>query len=370
MPMLNVGSLRGMGGMVASNRPAFKSAPWRGVWIVPWRFTKNVIPAQAATQATGPEREGRPRPRAANPWLRGIARYASLQLTRAGVSSTVTLAGRMTRQGNRPMVEASRHDAWQAGDRYEAYMGRWSRRIAPRFLDWLGALDGLDWLEVGCGTGALSAAILARCSPKGLISIDPSEGFVAAARAMVPDRRAEFRVGDAQALALDSASRDIVASALVLNFVPDKHKALAEMKRVVRTGGTVGFYVWDYPGGGIEFMRAFWNAATALDPRALSLTEDRRFPFCTPDGLADLMGGAGLTRVDCTPIEVPTVFRDFEDYWRPFTLGTGPAPGYCASLDPEARQLLKEKLHDSLPRREDGSIPFQARAWAIKAVVA
>ena len=157
------------------------------------------------------------------------------------------------------MAEASRHDAWQAGDRYEAYMGRWSRRIAPRFLDWLGAPQGLDWLEVGCGTGALSAAILERCNPKSLISIDPSEGFVATARATVPDQRAEFRVGDAQALAVETASRDVVASALVLNFVPDKPKALAEMKRVVRSGGTVGFYVWDYPGGGVEFMRAFWT---------------------------------------------------------------------------------------------------------------
>jgi ubiquinone/menaquinone biosynthesis C-methylase UbiE len=267
------------------------------------------------------------------------------------------------------MAEASRHDAWQAGDRYEAYMGRWSRQIAPRFLDWLGAPDGLDWLDVGCGTGALSAVILAQCNPKSLISIDPSEGFVATAQAMVPDRRAEFQVGDAQALALETGSRDIVASALVLNFIPNRQKALIEMKRVARAGGTVGLYVWDYPGGGVEFMRAFWNAAASLDPSARELTEDRRFPFCTPDGLADLLRGAGLTRVDCTAIEVPTVFGDFEDYWHPFTLGAGPAPGYCTSLDPEAQQHLKEKLHDSLPRREDGSILLKARAWAIKAVV-
>jgi len=117
-------------------------------------------------------------------------------------------------------------------------------------------------------------------------------------------------------------------------------------------------------------MRAFWNAATALDPRALSLTEDRRFPFCTPDGLTGLMKSAGLTRVDCTALVVPTVFRDFDDYWHPFTLGAGPAPGYCANLDSEARQRLKEKLQDSLPRRPDGSIPLEAKAWAVKAVVA
>jgi SAM-dependent methyltransferase len=249
-------------------------------------------------------------------------------------------------------------------------MGRWSRQIAPRFLDWLGVPDGLDWLEVGCGSGALSAAIMAHGKPKSLISIDSSEGFVAKARANVPDERAVFQVGDAQALTLETASRDVIASALVLNFVPDKKKALTEMKRVARVGATVGFYVWDYPGGGVEFMRAFWNAATALDPNALELTEDRRFPYCTPDGLAALATGAGLASVECTPIEVPTVFQDFEDLWRPFTLGAGPAPGYCVSLDSKARERLKVKLHDSLPRRDDGSIPLKARAWAIKTVVA
>lgn len=268
------------------------------------------------------------------------------------------------------MAEATRHDAWQAGDRYEAYMGRWSRRIAPLFLDWLAAPDGVDWLDVGCGTGALSAAILTRCHPKSLIGLDPSEGFVATTRATVADPRAEFRVGDAQALVLDAASRDVVASALVLNFVPDKAKALAEMKRVARAGGTVGFYVWDYPGGGMELMRAFWDAATALNPAAGDLSEDRRFPFCTPDGLTALARDAGLTRIDCAPIEAATVFRDFDDYWHPFTLGAGPAPGYCASLDPEARQRLKDRLDGSLPRGADGSIPLKARAWAVKAAVA
>ena len=126
----------------------------------------------------------------------------------------------------------------------------------------------------------------------------------------------------------------------------------------------------NYPGGGVEFMRAFWNAATALDPDALGLTEDSRFPFCTPNGLTDLVRGAGLQLVDCTPIEVPTVFQDFEDYWRPFTLGAGPAPGYCVNLDPDTQQRLKEKLKNDLPRREDGSIALQARAWALKALVA
>ena len=268
------------------------------------------------------------------------------------------------------MAGTSRHDAWQAGDSYDLYMGRWSRRVAPRFLDWLAAPNGRDWLEIGCGTGALSAAILAQCAPKSLIAVDPSDGFVTRARANVPDARAEFRTGDAQALPLEDASRDLIVSALMLNFVPDREKALAEMKRVVRPGGTVGFYVWDYPGGGVQFMRAFWSAAVALDPSAADLTEDRRFPFCTPDGLTALAASAGLTRVACAPIEVPTVFKDFDDYWRPFTLGAGPAPGYCVSLDRERRERLKVALGASLPRNPDGSIPFTARAWAAKATAA
>jgi SAM-dependent methyltransferase len=263
------------------------------------------------------------------------------------------------------MSESSRHDAWQAGDSYDIYMGRWSRGIAPRFLEWLSPQGQLDWLDVGCGTGALSAAILARCDPKSLISIDPSEGFLAKARATLQDDRVQFEQGDAQALPAETASRDMIVSALVLNFVPDREKALAEMKRVGRPGATVAFYVWDYPGGGIAFMRAFWTAATALDPAASDLTEDRRFPFCTPRDLTALAQKAGLSSVTCDAIEIPTVFADFDDYWMPFTLGAGPAPGYCASLAEDARQRLKERLRDSLPRNPDGSIPLAARAWAV-----
>ena len=267
------------------------------------------------------------------------------------------------------MTTTARHDAWQAGDSYEHYMGRWSRQIAPRFLDWLGLRDGLDWLEVGCGTGALSAGIVARCAPRSLLAIDPSEGLLAKARASVADARVTFQVGDARALPVDAASRDAVVSALVLNFVADRERALAEMKRVARPGATVGFYVWDYPGGGVEFMRAFWRAATELDAGAADLTEDKRFPFCTRDGLCALVSSAGLASPDVTAIEAPTLFKDFDDYWRPFTLGTGPAPGYCTSVAPEARQRLKERLSDSLPRREDGSIHLATRAWAVRATV-
>jgi len=144
-------------------------------------------------------------------------------------------------------------------------------------------------------------------------------------------------------------------------------KALAEASRVARRGGVIGFYVWDYPGGGVEFMRAFWMAAVALNPAAAELSEDRRFPFCTPDNLARLASDAGLRGVKVTAIEVPTVFQDFDDFWRPFTLGAGPAPGYCMALAPEARQQLREKLREQLAPSTVSPISFTARAWALKA---
>lgn len=267
------------------------------------------------------------------------------------------------------MSDTNRHDAWKAGDSYDRYMGRWSRKVAPLFLDWLGAADGLDWLEVGCGTGALTAAIVARCKPQSIIAIDPSEGFIAQARENVEDDRATFAVGDAQDVRVADSSRDVAASGLVLNFVADRGKALAEMARVLRPGGKLGFYVWDYPGGGIQFMRAFWQAATALDGGAETLTEDRRFPFCTAEALMDLVRQVGLKRVESTAFTIPTHFENFADFWEPFTLGAGPAPGYCLSLDPAARQRLKEKLDATLLRNSDGSIPLVARAWGIKATV-
>ena len=267
------------------------------------------------------------------------------------------------------MTENTKHDAWSAGDSYDAYMGRWSRKMAARFLDWLKPAEKRDWLDVGSGTGALSSVVLSRCNPSSIVGIEQSAGFLATAQRNVADKRARFEVGNAQKLPLDNHSRDIVASALVLNFVPDIPKALSEMKRVARPGGTVAFYVWDYPGGGMGFMRAFWNAAIVLDPAGASdFAEGKRFPFCTEAGLAELVTNAGLRSVESTALEIPTVFADFDDFWRPFTLGAGPAPGYCVSLSAEAREKLRKKLSDELPRQDNGNIVLNARAWALKAI--
>ncbi len=266
------------------------------------------------------------------------------------------------------MADQSRHDAWAAGDSYDAYMGRWSRQIATLFLDWLEPEPALDWVEVGCGTGALSSRILAQAAPHTLKAMDPSAGFIAKAQSAISDPRANFAVGDAQSLALPDASADIVVSGLVLNFIPDRPRALAEMRRILRPGGTLAFYVWDYPGGGVEFMRAFWTAATALDTAARDLTEDKRFPFCTPGGLTALLADAGMTAIACHPLTAPTTFVNFEDFWHPFTLGAGPAPGYCAGLPPDHQQRLKASLSATLPRQQGGSITLHTRAWALRAV--
>jgi SAM-dependent methyltransferase len=262
------------------------------------------------------------------------------------------------------MSTTARHDAWSAGESYERYMGRWSRLIAARFLDWLDAPKEAAWLDLGCGTGALTQTILARAMPRSIVAVDQSADFVAHARAATSDAqvRMRFEVADAQKLPLPDASVDVAASALVLNFVPDKIAALRELQRVVRPGGLISFYVWDYPGGGMGFMRAFWNAAIALDPKAED--ERRRFPFCTPEGLSALCAEAGLPPVTIVPIEIETLFGSFEDYWHPFTLGAGPAPAYCVRLPEDQRAALKQRLMADVGGA--GPVSFTARAFAVK----
>ncbi len=256
-------------------------------------------------------------------------------------------------------------DTWNSGDLYEPYVGRWSRLVAREFLAWLALPSGGRWIDCGCGTGALTHTVLAETAPASVVGIDTAEEYVAHARAQIDDDRATFSVGDVQALDLDTSTFDVAVSGLVLNFVPQPERMIAEMARVVRPGGTVALYVWDYAGE-MQLMRHFWDAVVALDSMATEKDEGRRFPICTPEPLARLFGEAGLHAVATRAIDVPTVFRDFDDYWTPFLSGQGPAPGYAMSLTERDRAALRERVRSTLPIAADGSIPLIARAWAVR----
>jgi len=257
------------------------------------------------------------------------------------------------------------HDVWAVGDAYEAYVGRWSRRVAEAFVRWLDAPAGWRWVDVGCGTGALSAAVLAQADPAEVIGVDPSDGFLARARERITDDRVAFHVGDARSLPLPDGGVDAVVSGLAVNFVPEPDRAAAEMVRVLRPGGLAAAYVWDYAEG-MEMMRYFWTAAAELDPAGAELDEGARFPLCRPEPLRQLWTDAGLVDVAVEPIDVPTRFADFDDYWRPFLGGQGPAPGYAMSLAEADRDALRERLRSTLPADPDGSIALTARAWAVR----
>jgi SAM-dependent methyltransferase len=256
-------------------------------------------------------------------------------------------------------------ETWSGGDAYEVFIGRWSRPVADEFLSWLAVPAGRHWLDVGCGTGALTEQILILAEPAQVTGIDPSEPFLDHARAHVDDARVTFQVGDAQDLPLPDHDVDVVVSALALNFVPDAARAAAEIARVVVAGGVAAAYVWDYADG-MGMLRHFWDAAVALDAAAAALDEGRRFPLCRPEPLALLWTGAGLAGVSVQAIEVPMVFADFDDYWQPFLGGQAPAPGYVGSLASTARERLRDRLHRSLPTQPDGTIQLTARAWAVR----
>src|ERR1700752_4733756 len=258
-------------------------------------------------------------------------------------------------------------DTWVSGEAYERYIGRWSRPVAREFLNWLAVPAGCQWLDGGCGTGVLSKTILELAEPTKIKGVDRSEGFITFAKEHLRDGRVEFEVGDAEELTAGFGTFDAAVSGLVLNFIPQPDHAVAEMARVTRPKGVVAAYVWDYADR-MQLIRHFFDAAIALDPKTVELDEGHRFSICQPDALRRLFQAAGLQNVEVFPIEVPTIFRDFDDYWTPFLGGQGPAPSYAMSLSEEKRSELREKIRAGLPFQPDGSIHLSARAWAIKGI--
>ena len=253
-------------------------------------------------------------------------------------------------------------DVWAQGEAYERFMGRWSRRVAPLFLDWLDVPGRQRWADVGCGSGALTAAILQQSSPARVLALDPSEAQVDEAVRRIHDPRVSFGVGTAENL--PARSFDAVVSGLVLNFVPDPMAAVSAMRRAAGVG-TVAAYVWDYAEG-MRMLRIFWDLACSLDPAAAELHEGHRFQLAAPEVLLRLWTDAAIGDVEATSLTVSTQFEDFDDFWSPFLGGQGPAATYVASLDETARENLRAVLERELPADADGTIRLGARAWAVR----
>ena len=259
------------------------------------------------------------------------------------------------------------NDSWLSGIAYERFMGRWSILIAKRFLNWLAVPPARTWLDVGCGTGSLTNLIFEVHQPKEIISIDSSSDFISHAQRSITDPSVHFKVGLAQSLELDSNSIDVVVSGLVLNFVPQPKAAVLEMMRVTKPGGKIGIFLWDYAVG-MQMLRYFWDAAVELDNKAIEFDEGMRFPLCQEGQLESLIREVGLKHIEAIPIEVMTVFQNFNDYWQPFLGNVGPAPSYAMNLNEKDRQKLADKLRKSLPIDDSGSISMMARAWAVKGI--
>lgn len=257
-------------------------------------------------------------------------------------------------------------DRWAGGASYELFMGRWSQSLAQSLVDWLAIPPGCHWLEIGCGTGSLTAQVCERAFPASVLAIDSSPQFVTHARASLASKAVEFRVAEAQALPERHSGYDAVVSSLVLNFLPDPRAAAVSMRKVAAEDGVVAACVWDYASG-MGFLRRFWHAAVVLDPAARRHDEGERFAICSPDALGAVFRGAGFPYVKVDSLEIVTHFRDFDDFWRPFDGGPGPAPTYLSSLSRDQQRALADRLRGTLPRQPDGSILLTARAWAVRA---
>jgi ubiquinone/menaquinone biosynthesis C-methylase UbiE len=250
------------------------------------------------------------------------------------------------------------------GEAYERRMGRWSRIVGEVFLDWLDAPKGLRWIDVGCGNGAFTEVLIARCAPSAVSAVDPSEGQLSYARTRPGAKLAEYRVGDAQALPYPDRSFDAAAMALAISFVPDPVKAATEMTRVVQPGGWVATYMWDLPGGGIPIepmFRALKSLGIAVSVPGIEVS--RR------ENMRAVWEKAGLRSIDTRVIRIPVVYTDFNDFWQSYSVPEGPSGMAIRKMAPPQIEQLKAALRDELPTGPDGHIAYEAFANAVRGQV-
>jgi SAM-dependent methyltransferase len=251
---------------------------------------------------------------------------------------------------------------------YERFMGRWSRLLAPAYIAFAGVKNGDRVLDVGTGTGSLAAAVETAMPASEVVGVDPSEGFIAYAQKNAKPPRVRFEVGDAQALKFKDASFDNTLALLVMNFVPDENKAVAEMRRVTRAQGTVSACVWDYDAG-MQMLRFFWDEAVALDP-AIEPKDERHMKLSRQGQLGDLWKKAGLTNLKEEPLVIDQAYSSFNDYWEPFTKGAGPGGAFVVSLSKGRREQLEARMRKRLlGDRQDGPFTLKATAWCVRGEV-
>jgi SAM-dependent methyltransferase len=264
--------------------------------------------------------------------------------------------------------ESTERRMFSKAEEYERFMGRWSMQLAPALVDYSEVKDGGAVLDVGSGTGALAFAVRDATTVTRVLGIDLTPEYVRHATIENGDARVRFEVGDVQTLRVPSAAFDRTISLLVLNFVTDRRRALAEMIRVTKPGGIVSSAVWDY-GDGMEMLRVFWDDATTLDP-ALLPRDEKHMPLCRQGELAALFRDAKLEMVSETALVTRLRFSSFDDYWQPFLYGQGPAGAYVAGLSRERQTALRERLRKRLlGGGPDRTIDLGARAWAAKGTV-
>jgi|SRR5882672_2702724 len=256
-------------------------------------------------------------------------------------------------------------DQWTSGADYDQWMGRWSRLLAHEFLNWLDVPAGLRWIDVCCGSGVVTEAIAECNAPASVVGVDVSSDQINFARQHRIRPNVAFKIADAMALPFADASFDIAVCGLGLNFIPDPARGLEEFSRVIRPGGTVAVYVWDYAKGA-RFLREFWDAAIAVDSKAGDSDQAHRFPMCTPEGLRGVFEPAKLYDLNVHALEVVTRFGSFDDYWNPLLTGQGSAPNYLATCDKKIQASIRELLRATLPANDQGVIELPARAWTIR----
>ena len=248
------------------------------------------------------------------------------------------------------------------GEAYERLMGRWSRLVGETFLDWLDVPNGLRWLDVGCGNGAFTEELIARCAPDTVTAIDPSDDQLAYARTRPGAKPANFRVGDAQKLPFGDGSFDVAIMALVISFLPDPDKAAAEMARVVRPGGWVATYMWDIPGGGAPTDPIY----VTLEAMGMTSVRPANPVVSRREAMQDLWEKAGLESIDTRVIRIPVVYSDFDDFWDSNTVLIGPQGKLIAGMSTSEREQLRTDLRDRLSTASDGRIVYESFANAVK----